>query len=84
MSQTWTLDREHWSRVESRREKNPSSSGRVVETGSARKREAERAALAMANSGDAMVKNARRREFGKQLEVMMADGESSLETRVCG
>lgn len=61
------MDREHWSRVESRREKNPSSSGRVVETGSARKREAERAALAMASSGEAMVKNARRRGVWKEV-----------------
>jgi hypothetical protein len=41
--------------VAARSEKKPSTAGRLMEEGSERKREAERAAFAMASSGLAMV-----------------------------
>lgn len=50
MRQTWTLGREHCVRVELRSGKNASTAGRESEVGSARKRDADRAALAMARS----------------------------------
>lgn len=55
MEQTWTLSREQRATVAARSEKKPSTAGRLMEEGSERKREAERAAFAMASSGLAMV-----------------------------
>jgi hypothetical protein len=52
MWQTWTLGREHCFTAASSKGKKASTAGRLSEVGSARKSEAERAALAMASSGE--------------------------------
>lgn len=55
MEQTWTLGREHLARASVRIGKKASTSGRLRDVGSARKRVAERVAFAMASSGEAIV-----------------------------
>lgn len=53
-SQTWTLGREQTIRQASMAANRLSASARLNDWGSARNRDAEKAALAMASSGDAM------------------------------
>jgi hypothetical protein len=50
LSRTWTLGREHCVIAESMRGKRASTSARLRDVGSARNRDAEKAALAMASS----------------------------------
>lgn len=50
--QTWTLECEQTTRVESMVEKKVSTSNRLMDVGSARKRDADKAALEIASSGE--------------------------------
>jgi hypothetical protein len=53
MEQTWTFGREHWATAAWRSGKKASTEERVTEAGSARKRDAEKAAWAIASSCEA-------------------------------